>query len=271
MRTLMLSLLLALAGTGAVSAADDDTVYQLSTIDALLSGLYDGVAPVGAVAAHGGFGLGTFDRLDGEMIVLDGVIYQAAFDGAVNVMPGTARSPFLVVTRCDADWFLPAPAGVSYQDWRTWLEARLPSPNLFYAVRVDGRFRDMRVRSVPRQDRKPYPPLAEVAAGQAVFDRASGDGTLLGFWCPAYAKGLNVPGFHLHFLAAERDYGGHVLDFTIAEGRVRIDTTAGWRIQLPLDPAFADADLARDRTGALHAVERSPGGAAPTLPAAPPP
>lgn len=241
----------------ATARADDDRdiLYQISTIDALLSGVYDPLATLGDVLPHGNFGLGTFAALDGELILLDGQVYQAAADGKVSAMPPATATPFIVLTHFDADQSFDLPATQRYAEFKTWLESRLPSRNLAYAVRVDGHFDQLTFRSVPSQS-KPYPPLAQIANQQTVFERQGIDGTLIGFWCPDFMQGINVPGFHLHFLSADRQQAGHVLDFRLATGRVQLDATDGWKVQLPLAPAFLDAKLGEDRSAALHAIEQ---------------
>src|SRR5512137_1292807 len=71
-----------LPGT-ARATGDREVLYQVSTIDALMQGVFDGVEPVAELKKHGDFGIGTFDALDGEMIVLDGIVYQAKADGHI--------------------------------------------------------------------------------------------------------------------------------------------------------------------------------------------
>jgi acetolactate decarboxylase len=233
-----------------------DVLYQVSTIDALLAGVYDGVATVGEVLEHGGFGIGTFEALDGEMIALDGVVYQAASDGSVNRMPADTRTPFMAVTRFAPDQQVSLTGPLDLAGFQAQVQARLPSRNLFYAVHADAGFAHIRYRSVARQV-KPYAPLAAVVEQQAIFEQRDVAGTLIGFWCPAFAKGLNVPGFHLHFLSADRKHGGHVLGFTLDEVRVRLDHTDGWEIALPATPGYLQADLQDDRSAELHAVEQA--------------
>ena len=84
-------------------ATDHDTLYQVSTIDALMQGVFDGVQPVGELKRHGDFGIGTFDALDGEMIVLDGVVYQAKADGRIYPVKDSATTPFATVTHFTKD------------------------------------------------------------------------------------------------------------------------------------------------------------------------
>ena len=52
---------------------------------------------------HGDFGIGTFDALDGEMIVLDGVVYQAKADGHIYQAADNLTTPFATVTYFDSD------------------------------------------------------------------------------------------------------------------------------------------------------------------------
>ncbi|NEV63110.1 acetolactate decarboxylase [Thiorhodococcus minor] len=258
-RRLFVAIALPLALQAGAADDDEDTLYQVSTIDALLAGVYQGVAAISDVLPHGDFGLGTFAALDGELILLDGIVYQAAADGQVNEMPATTRTPFISVTHFEADQRLTPPPGQDYAAFKTWLEAQLPSRNIAYAVRVEGSFARMTYRSVPRQQ-QPYPPLLEASKQQRVFQQDQISGTLIGFWCPTFTKGLNVPGFHLHFLSADHAHAGHVLDFELTQGQLALDPTNGWQVELPMSPAFLETDLGQDRSAALHHVEQRKSG-----------
>jgi acetolactate decarboxylase len=144
---------------------------------------------------------------------------------------------------------------IDYQHLQTLLEGLMAGPNLFYAVRVDGRFASVATRSVPRQE-KPYAPLAEVTKSQPVFHFEHVDGTLAGFRFPDFARGLNVPGFHLHFLTADRRSGGQILDLVLARGELAIDASARFHLELPTDSAFLHADLGQDLAHELDRAER---------------
>ncbi|MGB5831758.1 MAG: acetolactate decarboxylase [Thiohalocapsa sp.] len=260
MRTLLIALGL-VASVAAHADQRNDQLYQVSTMDALLSGVYDSVATVSSVTEHGDFGLGTFAALDGELMLLDGVVYQAVFDGTVNAMPPSTGAPFMAVTRFEADQVHDVPEAQDYATFQRWLKDKLPSDNLCYAVRVDGGFAHISYRSVPPQE-KPYAPLGEVIANeQTVFEQKNIDGTLMGFWCPAFSEGINVPGFHLHFLSADRRRGGHLLNFKSANATTSVDTTAMRNISLPSITNYLRADLSDDRSAELQAVEQSPGAA----------
>jgi len=190
-------------------------ITQVSVLNALMSGRYDGVMPIPELLRYGDFGLGTLDHLDGELIVLDGRAYQARGDGVV-VEAGPDRStPFALVTPFEPDGQFPCPRVGNLSD----LEA-LGQQNNFLAVRVDGRFAAITLRSVHRQE-LPYRPLAEVVKGQSVWTHTEVSGTLVGVRSPAWVGGLNVPGHHWHFLSADHTVGGHVLDCRVREGRVQ--------------------------------------------------
>lgn len=244
MRSLIFRLLALCVAALFSASAPAAQLTQLSTIDALMSGVYDGAFTIGDVKRYGDFGLGTFNALDGEMVVEKGVVYQVRADGSVHRMGSRERTPFAEVTRFKPQHTVEIPAGLGLVELEQFLDARLPTANLFYAVRIDGTFRSLKARSVPRQQR-PYPPLAEAAKQQAVFDFDQARGVVLGFRSPPFAKGVGVPGYHLHFLSADHKAGGHVLDFRIERATLSWQALDDFRLLLPKDHDFAAADLAR--------------------------
>ncbi len=238
-----------------VDASGLHEIFQSSTVNALLEGVYDGAMTYEELRRHGDFGLGTFNALDGEMIAFDGAFYQVKSDGVAYPVADEQRTPFATVLffRPELERALDAP--LDYASLQTSIDRLVDGPNLFYAVRVDGHFTSVTTRSVPRQQ-PPYPPLEDVAKKQTVFHLENVRGTLAGFRFPDYARGLNVPGFHLHFLTEDRRAGGHVLDLHLTQGTLAIDTTARFHLELPTDPAFLHADLGHDNSEALNRAER---------------
>lgn len=230
------------------------TLFQVSNATALAQGVFDGAVTIRELKAHGDFGLGTFDGLDGEMIALEGVFYRADMDGAVTVVDDTRLAPFAVVTGFPGAPPLLLPAVASLTDLEAQLDAHRPSDNLFYAVRLDGRFTRITARSVARQPEGTT--LAEAAAGQSEFTFTNVDATLVGFWTPAYARAINVAGWHLHALTIDRLHGGHVLDVTGVNLQVRLAELADVRMAIPATGEFLDADLGQDLSRQLAAAER---------------
>lgn len=234
----------------------ENTLTQVSTLDALLSGIYEGPTTVDSLKRHGNFGLGTFNDLDGEMVTLDGRFYQVAADGTVRIAPGDVKSPFAVLTSFREDQVFNLEADTDYRALKRQADSVIPTENIFYAVKVEGRFRTVKARSVPRQNR-PYKTLTEIVAAQPLFHFEDVEGIMVGFRSPRYASALNVTGYHLHFLTKDRKAGGHVLDFAVQKAKVRIDHLHRFLLILPDDASFYRADLTQDRSLDREKVEKS--------------
>ncbi len=252
-------LIAALLGIALVTTApvpgDTETVFQVSTIDALLAGVYEGSSTVAEVKEHGDLGLGTLDALDGEMIVVDGTVYQVKDDGSVAVVTDTMTTPFVVVTWFSPDITSEITGPLNLTELEAQLNSTFPLQNLFYAIRIDGSFSSVTARSVPAQE-KPYPPLVEAVKNQSVFEYTDMQGTIVGFWSPAFVEGINVPGYHFHVISDDRTKGGHLLDCSIDHAVVQIDTTPNFFLNLPPEGDFHALDLGSDRGDEVEQVER---------------
>jgi acetolactate decarboxylase len=230
------------------------TLFQTSTINALLDGNYDGDISFAELEAHGDFGLGTFDALDGEMVALDGEYFQVRADGRAYPVDRQKNTPFAVVT-----FFEPA---LSETLGTTNLAAICDrvdqlsgDASICCGVRVDGQFGYVRTRSVPRQH-KPYPPLVEVVKNQPVFELHDVRGNLVGFRFPDYAQGLNVAGYHFHFITEDRNAGGHVLECRLAEGELRVDREADLRVELPSEVSLPTPGQTASRSETIDRIEK---------------
>ena len=209
-----------------------ETVTQVSTYDALKAGRYDGQVAISNLLAYGDTGLGTFDGLDGEMVVISGAVYQVSYDGQVSVASPQAMVPFACVTWFEADArFDSGPLTQAvFQKTMSWKNR---APDQVQAIRVTGTFKQLKIRSVPRQQ-PPYPALDRVVAeNQRTWDKAGAAGVMVGFYFPASFAGVAPAGYHLHFISADRTFGGHVLDFELGAGRIELDTTPVAQLILP--------------------------------------
>jgi acetolactate decarboxylase len=235
---------------------DHHTLYQVSTSTALVEGIYRGAVTVGHLLEHGDFGLGTFDGLDGEMVICDGRAWQVRADGSVREASLAASSPFAMVTRFAGERTLSLADCADLAALQAAIDPLRGSDNVFYALRVDGTFAHVHTRAMCRTDEGV--PLVEAAAHQPEFHLREVEGTLVGFWSPLYASALEVPGYHLHFLTEARDAGGHVLDCRGRELRVQVEEVRDLRVALPANEAFLKADLSHDPTAALARAESKP-------------
>lgn len=232
-------------------------LFQASTIGALLEGAYDGDLSFAELTEHGDLGLGTLNGLDGEMIALDGRFYRADVDGDVREIDPAERTPFAVVTQFDPRIEVEIEGSFEHEGLLARLDGLISTGAASCAIRLDGCFELVKARSVPRQS-PPYRPLTEVVADQHVFELADVVGTMLGFRFPAYVEGIEVSGYHLHFISEDRRRGGHVLG-SRCDGRlrVRLDPSSDLHIELPPGVELADPGLASATHAAVERVERA--------------
>ncbi|MBI5189758.1 MAG: acetolactate decarboxylase [Nitrospirae bacterium] len=256
MRNIFLASLIAisLALPSPARAGDGfDTLYQVSSISNLMAGAYAGTETVGELLAHGGFGIGTFDALDGEMVVLDGRCYQVKLDGSARLAVGSQTTPFAEVTEFESDR-VGVPAGPLDMDaLKAYIDGLAPDTGIPYAVKVTGTFSLVRTRSVPKQG-MPYPPLVEAVKGQKTRSMEDVKGTLVGFRLPAFMDGVGVPGYHLHFITDDSRAGGHVLALITSRVTVHLDDTPEFRMTLPKGFVPGTAPPTADRSS-LKAIE----------------
>ncbi len=231
-------------------------LFQASTIAALLDGAFEGDLSFAELAAHGDLGLGTLNHLDGEMIAIDGEFFRADVDGRTSRVGSRERTPFAVVTAFEptVEERLPEEE-LDHAELLERLDALVPATASSCAIRLDGAFGLVRARSVPRQE-PPYRPLSEVVAAQHVFELREVEGSMVGFRFPAYAEGIEVGGYHLHFISADRSRGGHVLGSRSRGLRARLDPSNDLHVELPPGIDLADPALAARTHAAVELVER---------------
>ena len=234
---------------------DSEKVSQFSTINALMAGCYQGQFKCGELTRMGDFGIGTFDKLDGEMVLLDGTVYQVKSDGSVWAVSKNLLTPFAVVTDFSSDQQIELKGNYNFNELQKQIDSRLPGRNIFYAIRIDGHFEYVRTRSVPAQQ-KPYPKLVEVTKKQPVFETTDTSGTLVGFKCPDYIFPLNVPGYHLHFVSDKRNFGGHLLECRVRDPVIKIDYIRQIEVTLPPGGDFDGTDLRISDQNSLNKAEK---------------
>jgi len=248
--------MLALFGGCTNTEKDNDVLFQVSTIYALMAGIYDRQMLYGDLTSHGDMGIGTFTDLDGEMIGIDGDFYQIKVDGMAYPVDDSMGTPFALVTFFETDIKADLPEPMDFKRLQSYIDSLVDTDNIFYAVIIKGKFHYLKVRSVPQQS-KPYPVLTEAIEHQAVFEYNDRNGILAGFRTPAYMSGLNVPGYHFHFISDDRKFGGHVLDCMAQDCSVEMDATNGLQVQLPENEAFYRMDFNDgDNTEVIDKVEK---------------
>jgi len=213
-------------------AAEEHTVVQAGTLEALMNGGYDGDTTLAEILRLGSLGIGTVQALDGELIVIDGTAWSAHADGTVSELELTVMTPFAVVTP-----FVPTETRkinepLTFDELHDALDGMAPSDAPIIAIRIDGVFTDLVLRSVERQA-KPYKPLRDVVAHQSEWRIERATGTVVGFRFPDATAGIEVPGHHLHFLSDDRTCGGHIMSISLANGELAVDPCHDLHVELP--------------------------------------
>jgi acetolactate decarboxylase len=230
------------------------TIYISTPISALVEGIYEENISFAEIKLHGDFGVGTFNDLDGEMMMFNGTTYQINSEGRINVIGDEALSPFACVTFFNPIFHDDIVEEMDYHAFVERLYSLLPSPNLFYAIMVEGSFAHIKTRSFPRQES--YHPMAEVTDSQRIFDFNKIDGNIVGFFTPSFMASLNIPGLHLHFLSFDRKYGGHILECRPLKCRIEIQLIDKVEISLPITLDYLTQDFTRDVEKDLDKVEK---------------
>jgi acetolactate decarboxylase len=216
-----------------------NAVYLSAPVDALMKGCYQENTTIRELKQHGNFGLGTFNDLDGEMMMLDGTVYQLKEDGFAHEVSDSAETPFSCVTFFSPTTVEEIERDLEYVAFKNLLDQLMPSENVFSAVRIDGVFSTIRVWSVPKQEA--WRPISEVKP--KVFEYENVRGTLAGFFTPRFIKSLLHPGYHLHFLTEDRLHGGHLDQCRLQRLTIGIQTIPRLELNLPITIDYLTANL----------------------------
>lgn len=262
MKKLVIALLLSLAlavnaPAHEVPAEKSDRLFQVALLQSLMQGEYDGVVTVGELKEYGDTGIGTFQGVNGEMIVLDGTVYRAVWDGSVEVAPDDETVPFSNVTFFDADIKAENVNASSMSELKSILNSivRKHGRNQFYMVKVTGLMPSILVRSELAQ-KEPYKPLSDaLKTDQREFTYKDIRGTVVALYCPDYMDGLNTPGWHLHFISEDRQKGGHVLELSVKDGLLELDIISEFAMVVPNRESFNGKGLSINMKEAIQQVE----------------
>lgn len=214
-------------------------IYLSAPADAMMKGIYKENTRIGDVKLHGDFGVGTFNDLDGEMVLLDGVAYQIRTDGQTRPVDDEVQTPFACVTYFEPATVETVDSELDYQEFTALLDRIIPSENMFYGIRIDATFSQIKMWSVPKQP--DHRPISEVRPTMFTFFEV--DGTLAGFYAPKFLRALCMPGFHFHFLTYDRMYGGHLKECSLRNIRISVQFISRLELNLPSTFDFMTTQL----------------------------
>ena len=216
--------------TQTIEAQKRNSLFQVSPVAAFADSLWDGWMKIPELKAHGDFGVGTFDGVDGEMVVLDGTVYKVKGDGSVVIADNRVdATPLAMVTRFKADYTEVLTRDYTYQELLDYIETKFPSGNSLYAIKISGYLKHISARSGDKVS-KPYPPVSDLFKYYVKNFTYDGpmEATMVGVWCPAYFAGgtenplyaANLPGYHFHFLSEDQTKGGHLYSAEVIGGAI---------------------------------------------------
>lgn len=240
-----ISVIFATLGLNVVQAAPADILFQVATVGALSQGVFDGDFTYAQLAKRGNQGIGTFLHLDGEMIALDGEFYRIDARGMVSHVRADEIVPFAQIVHSDPGFRERIKSIDNFRHLTKLLLKNFNNQNIPYAIRIDGLFKKIKLRSLRKQE-TPYPSLEQAAEKQAIFEYHDLEGTLIGFWFPSYWAGIAVPGLHLHFIDKNRKGGGHVLEVAIKQGVTSLQAIHQMDVYMPSTGTFSRANLSAD-------------------------
>ena len=176
-----------------------------------------------------------------------GVAYLATADGNVTVMSPEDGVAFSTVAKFDTT--VPVEKLENISSIEVLKEKLAPyvekNPNIFYMLKATGTFGKMHVRSCYACE-KPYPTLSEAASHQKEFQYQNVSGSVIAVYCPPYVEGINLPGWHFHFLSQDKTTGGHILGLQADSLSLQLNPILDWELLLPENPEFASRDLCED-------------------------
>ena len=236
----------------------ENKMYQVSTLQALALGYSRAVVSAGELLQKGDTGLGTFENVDGEMIVMEGQCYRADQDGQVSVVDPKTGVPFAAVARLYGEHRFELNAMPNIDSVRAELTERIEGRfglNSMHVVRIDGEFEKVDARSESPY-RSHHVTLKEILGKtQKAFVFENIRGSLVGVYFPDFMDGINMPGWHLHFLSEDRTKGGHVFDVSVREGTAMVDKICSMELDLPKEAAFDTYALKQDLHDEIKSVE----------------
>lgn len=214
-------------------------IFQYGTMAGIIEGAYSGSLTIEELLKYGNFGIGTFDGIDGEMVILDSKVYKTDYFGNSYLQSIKESTPFTTITTFEKEY--QKFDNLTFKNLLEKVQDYL-NQNYFYAIKISGNFQKMNTRS-PKKQEKPYPPLLEVLENQNIFHYKNTQGTIVGFFSPYYAQGLGVGGFHLHYISNDLKAGGHIFDFEILNGLIEISKPLNYSLKLPVNDEYQNIKI----------------------------
>jgi acetolactate decarboxylase len=226
---------------------DNDTFYQYSIWFAFVNKVFDGHLTVKALKEHGDVGLGSFDFLDGELVMLDGVAYRIRENGEITTGADDDQIVYADAAFFNKDASFSIDESITFPDLASKLDEKKKSPQYFYIYKIHGTFKHIKLGGVPKVEKPFTDGLDVLIPNRPVFETENISGTLVGFYCPDYIGHINAKGHHFHFISDDKKWGGHVMEFESSSAlEVQMDQKTKYQFDLPSSKAFENVNLSKE-------------------------
>lgn len=224
-----------------------EQLYQYSVLAGLNNSNFSGDLTIKELKTKGDLGVGTYSDLAGELVMVDGKVYQVIETGEVREAPLELTTPYVTTTFFVRDSSFQENQLVNYEKLKEVIKSKLPSKNYLYAFKITGNFDSIICVGVPRQE-KPYTKtLADIIPERPQFKAENISGTIVGFWCPYYVGEVTLAGFHFHFISDNLKIGGHLIDFKSSDLLIEYDEIMRMKFDLQMNESFRKSELKPDQ------------------------
>ncbi len=256
MKYAVLIVLLTCSFTKAQHTDNGSCLFHVGLANTLLGGMYDGFYSVDQLKLKGNFGIGAPHRLDGELLILNGRVWQTTHADTTFEAEGSTLVPYAAVHDFNPIASLVLEGSFNRDQLYAYLDSLLAPANGMYGVKVSGTFTTITTRAFPAMNDTPAPTLASIMDRQVLFNHSEIDGALVGYKLPPFMAGMNFPGYHFHFLSDDHRRGGHMVEFTVTNVTIEYDRIHRFEVQLPDSPAFDAFDFSPDRSTEARTIQR---------------
>jgi acetolactate decarboxylase len=234
-----------------------NSLFTVGIGSGLIGGLYDGFYPYSALKQHGDFGLGAPDKLDGEIMIFRGKVYQTRHTGKTFEVNDHELTPFSMINFFHPDIKVTPHKVLDKTGLFQLLDSILTNVNGMYAIHISGKFSYIKTRAFPPVQAHQHTPLADMLNLQHFFEFKATEGDLIGYRLPYFMDNTNISGYHFHFLSAQKDAGGHIIDLrSAADISIEIDMLDSYTIKVPAGTDFEHFDFKKNREEDIKSVER---------------
>ncbi|WP_282160598.1 acetolactate decarboxylase [Ulvibacterium marinum] len=223
-----------------------DLFYHYSIWHAFVNKIFEGDITAGELKTKGDIGLGSYNFLDGELIMLNGQLYQAKENGKVVKPSDDIKIAYANATFFDTDDTFNLQKVPDYETLRKYINEKLPTKNIFYAFKIHGEFSKMKCGGLHKQEKPFDKGLDYLIPNRPIFERENFTGTMVGFFCPEFIGDINASGYHLHFVSDDETFAGHVMEFEAKNLKVEIDRIHEYQFVLPQTEEYRNVGFEKE-------------------------